>query len=177
MSTTATTVNPSVQSTEVKPISVGKFNGSFKNFAANWFYLLKFYGMSAKSSHKLASDAMSALGNAMSKDSKLDATVSKANKDGQSSFKISGKSGLTQHSYAMSIIRTCQLLEKIREEKLTYKPLKLADMENFLQPDLLKYVSECENWAKSQKWEGEESNSPVAVADDGNTATEEESED
>ena len=164
MSTTATTVNPSVQSTEVKPISVGKFNGSFKNFAANWFYLLKFYGMSAKSSHKLASDAMSALGNAMSKDSKLDATVSKANKDGQSSFKISGKSGLTQHSYAMSIIRTCQLLEKIREEKLTYKPLKLADMENFLQPDLLKYVSECENWAKSQKWEGEEAGTVVSDA-------------
>lgn len=168
MSTTngSSVINPSSQTSEVKPIQVGKFNGSFKNFASNWYYLLKFYGMSPKASHKLASDAMSALGNAMSKDSKLDAAISKANKDGQSSFKISGKSGLTQHSYAMSIIRTCQLLEKIREEKLTYKPLKLADMDDFMQPDLLKYIAECEAWAKVQKWEGEETSQAVVVADD-----------
>lgn len=127
-------------------IVAGKFNGAFKTFAANWYHLLKFYGLSEKASHKVAADAMSAMGQAMSKDSDLSAAVSKANKHGESSFKITGKSGLTKHSYAMSIIRICQLLEKIREEKLTYKPLKVADVGEFLQPTLTDYVSNCEAW-------------------------------
>ncbi len=135
------------------PIQVGRFNGAFKNFAANWFHLCKFYGIDAKVCHKIATDAMSALGVAMSKDGKLDAAVSKANKNGESSFKISGKSGLTQHSYAMSIVRICQLLEKIREEGLTYKPLKLAEVSDFVQPSIMKYVDECGAWAAKQVWE------------------------
>ena len=139
----------------VASIQIGRFNGAFKNFAANWFHLVKFYGLDPKVCHKIATDAMSALGVAMSKDGKLDAAVSKANKNGESSFKISGKSGLTQHSYAMSIVRICQLLEKIREEGLTYKPLKLAQVEEFVQPTIMQYVSECEAWAAKQVWDGE----------------------
>ena len=129
-----------------KPITLGVFNGAFKVFASNWFTLLKFYGLSKKSAHKTATDAMSALGMAMSQDSKLSAAVSKANKVGESSFKITGNSGLTKHSYAMSIIRICQLLEKIREEGLTAKPLKLANVEEFLTEDLNDYLAECEAW-------------------------------
>lgn len=130
-------------------IIAGKFNGAFKNFASNWYYLLKFYGISEFAAHKVATDAMSALGAAMSKDSKLEAVVSKANKNGDSSFKIAGKSGLTQHSYAMSLIRVCQLLEKIRDEKLTAKPLKLANLEEFLNQDILGYLKSCKTWAES----------------------------
>lgn len=150
MQTTSNTTAPSVSTTPASDkkdgIILGKFNGAFRVFAANWFGLLVFYGLTKKQSHKIAFDAMSALGTAMAQDSELYAKVSKANKNGDGSFKIGGKSGLTQHSNAMKVIRVCQLLEAIREEKLTQKPCKLNDMEQFLSEELSTYVSDCEQW-------------------------------
>jgi hypothetical protein len=151
----STTKNNSATVTAVsKSIVAGQFNGAFKSFASNWNCLLKYYGISPQVSHKIASDCMAALGLAMSKEGadSLKATVSKANSSGEGSFKIGGKSGLTKHSYAMSIVRICQVIDSLKTEKLTSKPIKIADLEEFLNEDLTKYVSECGQWASKQEW-------------------------
>jgi len=148
------TNNTTATATAIKPVVAGQFNGAFKAFAQNWYNLLKFYGIDAKVSHKIASDCMAALGLAMSKEGSdsIKAVVSKANSSGEGSFKIGGKSGLTKHSFAMSIVRICQVIDSLKTEKLTSKPIKIADLEEFLNEDLTKYVAECGQWAGKQTW-------------------------
>ena len=153
MNTTETTL-VNAATVVIKPVVAGKFNGAFKTFAQNWYNLLNFYGLRKEVSHKIASDCMAALGLAMSKEGSdsLKATVSKANGSGDGGFRIGGKSGLTKYSYAMALVRICQVIESLRLEKLTLKPIKIADLEEFLTEDLTKYVALCDKWAEEQKW-------------------------
>lgn len=88
----------------------------------------------------------------MSKDAELAAKISKANKQGEGKFKLSGTSALVQTSNAMILIRLVQQLESLREEKLLAKPLKLNDLTDFLKKEVQEYLSDCEKWVKTQVW-------------------------
>lgn len=137
---------------EVKPIECGRFEGAFKPFATRFFNDLKFYGIPNKIAHKVAVDGMSSLGQAMSNDADLAAKISKANKNGDGKFKLSGSSSLTKTSNSMMLIRLTQKLEELREEKLLSKALKLNDLTDFIKPEVAEYLEECETWAKSVSW-------------------------
>jgi len=136
------------------PIKCGRFEGAFKVFADKFFSEVKFYGIDAKIAHKVACDACSNLADAMSKDAELAAKVNKekAKSDGETSFKLSGKSGLVKMSNAMILIRLTQQLEALRAEKLLCKPLKLTDLSEFLKEEVQDYLDESAAWAERQEW-------------------------
>jgi hypothetical protein len=138
-----------------KTITAGEFNGSFKLFAANWFRDLKFYGFSPEVSHKVCTDGMSQLGLAMSQDAALDAKVKKANKNGESGFKVSGSSGLVRMHNSMAVIRLVQMIDALRMEGLLHPKefIRVTDMQTHLNPVLKKYITECEEWVKTATWE------------------------
>ncbi len=136
-----------------KAIQIGRFEGSFKLFGSRFFNDLKYYGINAKIAHKVANDGMASLGLAMSKDADLAAKISKANKNGEGKFKLSGSSALVATSNAMILIRLTQQLEALREEKLLSKPLKLNDLTEFLKKEVQEYLDECAAWVNSQEWE------------------------
>lgn len=145
-------VAPSVAVKTPKPIECGRFEGSFKLFASRFYNDCTYYGISKEVAHKVAVDGMSSLGLAMSKDAELAAKISKANKQGEGKFKLSGTSALVQTSNAMILIRLVQQLESLREEKLLAKPLKLNDLTDFLKKEVQEYLSDCEKWVKTQVW-------------------------
>lgn len=146
---TNTTIAPQVK----KAIECGRFEGSFKLFGSRFYNDCKYYGIDAKIAHKVAVDGMSSLGLAMSKDADLAAKISKANKNGEGKFKLSGTSALVATSNAMLLIRLTQQLESLREEKLLSKPLKLSDLTEFLKKEVQEYLDDCQVWAKAQTWE------------------------
>jgi hypothetical protein len=150
------TIDKAIESAEVKIVKIwcGEFNGAFKNFANACYNDLKFYGLPKEVAHKVASDFMSSLGDAMSQDSDLSAKVSKAKKEGESRFNLSGKSGYVKQSYAMSIARIAQELDKIRVEKLFCKPVSMEFLvkNGFLSKELMAYLEKSEQWAAAQTW-------------------------
>ena len=100
-------------------VTFGEFNGAFASYARNWFYDLTAFGMPQEQAHKVASDAMSDLGNAMrSGNADVSAKISKAKKDRTSEFKFGGKSDRAYLTSAMSIIRVAQTLAALKAEKL-----------------------------------------------------------
>ena len=100
-------------------VKFGEFSGAFGSYARNWFYDLCAFGMPADKAHKIASDAMSDLGNAMrSGNADVSAKISKAKKDGTSEFKFGGKSERAYLTSAMAIIRVAQTLASLKAEKL-----------------------------------------------------------
>lgn len=100
-------------------VTFGEFNGAFASYARNWFYDLTAFGMPQEQAHKVASDAMSDLGNAMrGGNADVSAKISKAKKDGTSEFKFGGKSDRAYLTSAMSIIRVAQTLASLKAEKL-----------------------------------------------------------
>ena len=137
---------------KVKPLSLGQFNGAFKRFADTWFNDLRFYGIDPYAAHKVCNDGMSKLGDAMSKDATLGAQVSKANKDGNYRFAISGKSDYVKGSNALTLIRISQQLEKLRVEKLLCAPLNITDLRKFIHEDVNNYLKESQDWADAQEW-------------------------
>ena len=149
MQNTPTVSNANVPSTAatLERVKLGQFTGAFQRFGVNWFGLLFAYGISKLTAHKIAVDAMSSLGLAMaSGNAELAAAISKANKQGESTFKISGKSGLTAHSNALAIIRLCQLLEKVRDEKLFVERPQLPSIKGLLTPEHVEYLEKCAKW-------------------------------
>ena len=149
-----TTVQSAVETP--KEIKCGVFSGAFRLFAASWFSLLTFWGVEKPVAHKLSSDCMSQLGLALSNgDSELAAKIGKAKKNGESAFRISGKSGGTTMHNSMAIIRLVQVLEDLR-----YKEgfvLKSLDWQNALtdgkdKDGLKTYLAECDVWAAKQVW-------------------------
>jgi len=135
-------------------IKCGRFEGAFKVFADKFYSEVKFYGIGPKIAHKVACDACSNLADAMSKDAELAAKVNKekAKSDGETSFKLSGKSGLVKMSNAMILIRLTQQLEALRAEKLLCKPLKLTDLSEFLKEEVQDYLIGAAAWAERQEW-------------------------
>ncbi len=100
-------------------VTIGEFSGAFGSYARNWFYDMCAFGMPADKAHKIASDAMSDLGNAMrSGNADVSAKISKAKKDGTSEFKFGGKSERAYLTSAMAIIRVAQTLASLKAEKL-----------------------------------------------------------
>jgi len=100
-------------------VEFGVFAGAFGSYARNWYYDLTAFGMPAEKAHKIASDAMSDLGNAMrSGNADVSAKISKAKRDGTSEFKFGGKSDRAYLTSAMSIIRVAQTLASLKAEKL-----------------------------------------------------------
>ncbi len=140
------------QKAKSKAIECGRFEGAFKLFAQRFYNDLKFYGIEIKVAHKVASDGIASLGQAMSQDADLAAKVSKANKDGNGKFKLSGTSGLTKQSNAMMLIRLTQQLDALKDEKLLCKPLNLNDLQAFIKPEVKEYLEECEGWVAGQEW-------------------------
>lgn len=151
--TTAENTTIALQSAQVKKaIECGRFEGSFKLFGSRFYNDCTYYGIDAKIAHKVAVDGMSSLGLAMSKDADLAAKISKANKNGEGKFKLSGTSALVATSNAMLLIRLTQQLESLREEKLLSKALKLSDLTEFLKKEVQEYLDDCQTWAKNQTW-------------------------
>lgn len=138
-----------------KQITVGRFEGAFKLFAQTYYKDLKFYAFSPEVAHKVASDAVSVLGLAMSKDATLAAKISKANKNGEHKFKLSGSSAAVAGHNSMILVRLVQQLDALREEELLKadKPLKLADLMEHVHPEVQDYITGCEKWASEQVWE------------------------
>lgn len=143
------TVTPAIAQ---KSLECGRFEGSFKLFGSRFYNDCKYYGIEPHIAHKVAVDGMSSLGLAMSKDAELAAKISKANKNGEGKFKLSGSSALVATSNAMLLIRLTQQLEALREEKLLSKPLKLSDLTEFLKDEVAEYLEECDVWAAKQNW-------------------------
>jgi hypothetical protein len=148
MQTTVQTPNaPTTPEVKVVVIRPGQFAGALSRFQVSAFGDLFHGGFSKQVSHKIASDFGSDLGRLMSTDSEFASKIGKANKDGESRIKLSG-GGKIKSSYAMSIIRTCQVVDGlymeglIESRKVPIMTEKLAD-----------YVKDCETWAAGQTWE------------------------
>jgi len=130
------------------------FRGATKLFAKNWYYTLTSYDFSKTAAHLISMDCQSDFGNAMSKDSDLSAKVSKANKNGEGSFKLAGNTGLTKVSPSMSIVRICQQLDEWRSKMLKdlYGPVDRELDTDLLHENLRDYLVEVTKRAEEIKW-------------------------
>lgn len=99
-------------------VKVGTFTGALSNFARNVYGDLVCFGLPKRVSHAVALDYMSDLGKAMQQDGKLAAKVQKAKEDGESGFKLSGKTGEYHMTPAMALGRVAQALDTLKKEKL-----------------------------------------------------------
>jgi len=147
MSTTVQTPNVSASTPEVKTIRPGHFAGALSRFQVSAFGDLFRGGFSKQVSHKIATDFGSDLGRLMATDSEFSSKISKANKEGESRIKLSG-GGKIKSSYAMSIIRTCQVIDGLYVEGLI-EDRKVP----VLTEKLSEYVETCKTWASEQNWE------------------------
>ena len=132
---------------EVKPIRHGHFNGALSRFQVSAFGDLFHGGFSKEVAHKIASDYGSDLGRLMASDSEFASKISKANKEGESKISLSGK-GKIKNSFAMAIIRACQVIDGLYMESLI-EHRKVPQ----LTERLADYVTDCEKWAAGQVWE------------------------
>lgn len=132
---------------EAKPLDAGRFPGMLGSFQREFYNSLKACGVSAEVSHKVATDFGSDLGRAIREDSELASAVGKANKNNESTFKITGKTARVANSYAMELKRVCQFMDDMASQKLikrgTLPPLK---------DSLIEYLADCGKWAAEQKW-------------------------
>ena len=97
---------------------VGTFTGSLSSFMRNAYGDLVCFGLPKRVAHQVALDFGSDLGKAMQLDGKLNAKVQKAKEDGESGFKLSGKTGGYYQTPAMSIVRVAQQLDALKKEQL-----------------------------------------------------------
>lgn len=144
---------------------VGMFSGSYRIFMSNWFWTLKVHGISGEESTLIAQDCASDLGDAMSKDGSLAATVSKRNKDGESSFKFSGKSGAVVTHRAMSCVRFFQQLEVLEKEGICERNESAREL---LSKGLTEYLGEVgkrakekHNWISKEEYKALKEQKPV----------------
>jgi len=98
--------------------TIGKFSGSQSMFMRNAYGDLVCFGLPKRVAHQVACDFGSDLGKAMQTDGKLNAKVTKAKEDGESGFKLSGKTGGYHMTPAMSLVRVAQQLDTLKKEKL-----------------------------------------------------------
>lgn len=138
MSNAATPAQP----TEVCRV-IGTFQGAFKLFAENWHGTLKSFGIEPVLCHVIATDCMAQFGQAMSKDSKLEAAVGKAKKSGMASFKISGNTAGIKVGPAMTLVRIVQQLDEKRD-KLRAEGYLLPERE--FNPDFITFEPVQEYW-------------------------------
>jgi len=146
---------PAKEQGKSNKIECGRFEGAFKLFARSFYTEVKYYLGNEKVAHKVACDGCASLADAMSKSDEIAAKVNKAKKknDGEGNFKVpSFKTGDTKLNNAMMLIRLCQQLECLREEKLLCKPLKLTDLSEFLKTEVQDYLDESAAWAERQEW-------------------------
>lgn len=97
---------------------VGQFVGALSQFARNVYGDLVCFGLPKRVAHAVALDYASDLGKAMQTDGKLASKVAKAKEDGESGFKLSGKTGEYRLTPAMSLGRVAQQLDGLKKEKL-----------------------------------------------------------
>lgn len=97
---------------------VGQFTGALSGFARNVYGDLVCFGLPKRVAHAVALDYASDLGKAMQLDGKLASKVQKAKEDGESGFKLSGKTGEYRLTPAMSLGRVAQQLDALKKEKL-----------------------------------------------------------
>ena len=133
-------------------IRIADFRGAFAAFALSCFNDLvagKF--TSRETCHEIACDFASDLGNALrAGDADLAAKVSKANKDGESKFTISGKSDKVKQSPAMSIARVCQQISALKKEKLLDS--HVVPVELFAE-NIRDYIADKEQQAAAKQYE------------------------
>lgn len=130
-------------------IKLGKFNGAFAGFALNAYNSIFVCGVSKGAAHKMANDYASAIGRGISEDDEFASKVAKAKKNGD--MKITGKLEATLNDDSAKILRVCQVLGTLKQEKLVTKYPTL-DTDN-LNPDLVNYLATCEAWAKAQTFD------------------------
>ena len=97
---------------------VGQFVGNLSQFARNVYGDLVCFGLPKRVAHEIALDYVSDLGKAMQTDGKLASNVARAKEDGESGFKLSGKTGEYRLTPAMSLGRVAQQLDSLKKEKL-----------------------------------------------------------
>lgn len=97
---------------------VGEFTGALSQFSRNVYGDLVCFGLPKRVAHAVALDYASDLGKAMQTDGKLASKVQKAKEDGESGFKLSGKTGEYRLTPAMSLGRVAQQLDGLKKEKL-----------------------------------------------------------
>jgi hypothetical protein len=145
----------------IKPrevIRLGVFNGQNSGFAVNWYGELKVWGVEQNIAHLVCLDCMSDLGNAMKGDSKLAASVGKANKDGERKFKISGSTDKQRTTPAMTVVGCMQSLEKIRKEKLFNDSLgkgRFANWIEYLPYNTVEYLKNVKERTDKIDWKPE----------------------
>lgn len=152
MQTKSENITSNVPPTEVPSVEtikeVGKFTGAFQRFGSNFYHTLVSYGIGKVPAHKTALDAMSALGQAMAEgDSELAAAVGKANKQGDCKLTIKGKSGTVTRSTPLAIIRICQLMDKMHDEKLIVARPNLSQNKRIFKEEHAKYLTDA-----GQQW-------------------------
>lgn len=99
-------------------VKIGEFTGALSSFARNVYGDLVCFGLPKRVAHAVALDYASDLGKAMQLDGKLASKVAKAKEDGESGFKLSGKTGEYRLTPAMSLGRVAQQLDGLKKEKL-----------------------------------------------------------
>jgi dsRNA-specific ribonuclease len=136
-----------------KSVILGKFPGAFGGFQETSFNDLRYAGVNEHVAHKIAFDYGSDLGNAIrnAKDAALASKVGKAKSNGEARISLSG-GGITKTSRAMSVIRLAQQLDMLYTEKLIKS--REIDLSNLRDGEgsLGEYLTECDEWAKLQKW-------------------------
>lgn len=136
---------------EIKPIKLGEFHGAFSRFQTSCYYDLIAAGLTKQTSHKIAGDYGSDIGNAIrnASDDGLTSKIGKAKKNGDSRISISG-GGMTRTSRTMSIYRVAQQLDNLYMEGLLAS--RKIDDER-LSKVLREYLAECDEWVQTQKFE------------------------
>lgn len=99
-------------------VKFGEFTGALSSFTRNVYGDLVCFGLPKRVAHAVALDYASDLGKAMQLDGKLASKVAKAKEDGESGFKLSGKTGEYRLTPAMSLGRVAQQLDGLKKEKL-----------------------------------------------------------
>lgn len=136
---------------ERKAIKLGEFHGAFARFQTSCYYDLIAAGLTEQTSHKIAGDYGSDIGNAIrnAADDGLTSKIGKAKKNGDTRISISG-GGLTKTSRTMSIYRVAQQLDNLyREGLLASRKLDTETLSKVLR----EYLDECSEWCAVQTFE------------------------
>lgn len=131
---------------------VGVFSGAHGAFGHSAFLDLLYAGFSKRQAQLMAMDYLADLGNAMKNDADLASRVGKANKEGQTRIRISGKSGKTLMTRVMAIVRIAQTLDSLHKEGI-YSRMMEKDR---LADTLKDYVASVDARVEKTAWEAAE---------------------
>ena len=137
---------------QVVKMRVGVFSGAHGAFGHSAFLDLFYAGFSKRQAQLMAMDYVADLGNAMKNDADLASRVGKANKEGQTRIRISGKSGKTPMTRVMAIVRIAQTLDNLHKEGIYSRKMGTDGLADTLKD----YVASVDARVEKTAWESAE---------------------